>query len=294
MLAVEQLNSYSRHASPTNVRKYLTFRKTIQNDTKKTASYKFKIIQFADIHYGEASDTLWGPEQDAKSAKVLADVLNAEGGSDDDDDIDLVVLSGDQLTANDMNWNATTYYRNLIQVLLDAKPDLRWCMIFGNHDDAPMETKLEKNGTTTIVYTPAKTSRDQLLKVDMSYPGSFTQAGLDDVFGRSNYILPVYYLTDDNVPMVALQLYMLDSGGGNLTQRIDETQIEWLMDNNDRLYQKDGKRMIPGVAFQHIPSRMSDFEFRGDTCSGFHQGMFVYALACALQYCSFFIHSFIN
>lgn len=57
---------------------------------------KFKIIQFADIHYGEGEETTWGPIQDIESTQVMKMVLNQEY------DANLVVFSGDQITGNNI------------------------------------------------------------------------------------------------------------------------------------------------------------------------------------------------
>jgi len=39
------------------------------------ASGQFKIAQFADLHFGEAENTLWGPQQDINSTRVMNRVL---------------------------------------------------------------------------------------------------------------------------------------------------------------------------------------------------------------------------
>lgn len=38
----------------------------------------FKIAMFADLHFGEATSTEWGPTQDANSIKVMSSVLDHE------------------------------------------------------------------------------------------------------------------------------------------------------------------------------------------------------------------------
>jgi hypothetical protein len=64
----------------------------------------FKIVQFADLHFGEGESTQWGPEQDLNSTRVMRTVLQAEAP------VDLVVFSGDQLTGNNIAFNATAYW----------------------------------------------------------------------------------------------------------------------------------------------------------------------------------------
>ncbi len=38
----------------------------------------FKIVTFADLHYGEGPATDWGPANDQKSTRVMTDILNWE------------------------------------------------------------------------------------------------------------------------------------------------------------------------------------------------------------------------
>jgi predicted phosphodiesterase len=205
----------------------------------------FKILQVADLHLGEAEDTAWGPLQDVHSFHVLDSVIRSE-------EPDLIILSGDQITANNIDRNATSYYEELGQRL--GYYGIHWAIIFGNHDDAPLETVL-KNGT--IVKRPAKTSRRQLLRVDQEFPLSKSQVGPANLFGTSNYILYVNGLNGSP----AAQIIFLDSGGGSLAQKLEPDQIEWLRQN--------ASKTLPSVAFQHIPANSQNFEFHEKNCKGF-------------------------
>jgi predicted MPP superfamily phosphohydrolase len=122
-------------------------------------TYKFKILQLADLHSGEASDTSWGPEQDLKTWAVVDQILKTEKP-------DLIVLSGDQLSANDCQCNATDYYKLIGKRLSHYK--IPWAMIFGDYDDMGYKVRDGSNLTTI----PAKYTREDLLKVDMSFPYS--------------------------------------------------------------------------------------------------------------------------
>ena len=66
--------------------------------------WTFKILQLADLHFGEDEWTDWGPEQDRKSIEALKYFIKAERP-------DLVVLSGDQVTGLNIDKNATSYYK---------------------------------------------------------------------------------------------------------------------------------------------------------------------------------------
>ncbi|KAK4258262.1 hypothetical protein QN277_007732 [Acacia crassicarpa] len=55
----------------------------------------FKIALFADLHFGEAASTDWGPLQDMNSTRVLNQVLH-------DETPDFVIYLGDVITANNI------------------------------------------------------------------------------------------------------------------------------------------------------------------------------------------------
>ena len=226
--------------------KHLQFRRIADKDDEMI--YEFKLLQLTDLHFGEAPNTDWGPMQDKKSATVIRKYIA-------DENPDLIILSGDQLTANDIDANATAYYRELIEIIIAAKSDAKWCMIFGNHDDMPLE---RRNEDGDIMRFLPKTSRDELLTVDMSYEGSFTKKGPSHVFGKSNYVLPIFTGKD-----AAINIHFLDSGGGNLTEKIDLSQLEWLKSE----YKES---QLVGVAFQHIPSSFMDFQY-SEACSGLNE-----------------------
>lgn len=200
--------------------------------------FTFTIIQIADIHLGEASNTDWGPTQDRKTYAALHTFLSIETP-------DLIVLSGDQLTANNVVDNATAYY-DILGEFMDsyATP---WGFIFGNHDDSSLDS------TPDI---PAKTTRRDLLKHTMKKYAKYgvtKQDTNDDVYGVSNYVLDVS-LQDS----LGAQIILLDSGGGTIDEAIRANQLAWL--SNVRHVD------TPAVAFQHIPT--TEFVFNDALCIG--------------------------
>ena len=66
---------------------------------------------------------------------------------------DLIFLTGDQLTANNIVDNATSYFDTL-GAHMDSH-STPWGFIFGNHDDMPLDI---------TPGTPAKTDRRELMK----------------------------------------------------------------------------------------------------------------------------------
>lgn len=222
----------------------------LQVSSKGKKKHTFKILQLADMHFGEDSWTDWGNEQDANTFNVLKSVIPAEKP-------DLIVLSGDQLTANNIDQNATAVYRNICEHL--KKYSIPWAMIYGNHDDAPLERPGEEENT--IIKTPAKTSREDLYHVDHSFaPLSLTQMGPKELFGTSNYILDVHEPGSDQ--KVTLQLLFLDTGGGSLPKQLESNQVQWFQNQRKGKPGKD----IPMLAFQHIPTK--EFTYDGDKCDG--------------------------
>lgn len=56
----------------------VTLRTTAEKYLQITKGSSFKIAIFADLHFGEDAWTLWGPQQDIKSVKVMSTILDNE------------------------------------------------------------------------------------------------------------------------------------------------------------------------------------------------------------------------
>jgi hypothetical protein len=253
-LSTMRVPTLSRSAPNWQSSNRLEFRQAAKEDANN--SHVFHILQLADIHLGENSWTDWGPEQDRKTWIALDRLVLAEQP-------DLIVLSGDQLTSNNVDKNATAYYLALGHKLNAF--GIPWALIFGNHDDAPFELNL--NGTSQ--FFAAKTSRRQLLEAHRDFDLSLTLEGPESVTGVTNYWLDIFspVSADDNDGQqqveAAARVLFLDSGGGSLTEQIDTSQIDWFWDTQ-RQHQN-----VPVVAFQHIPSSLRDFGFESEECKGF-------------------------
>jgi Calcineurin-like phosphoesterase len=217
--------------------------------------YRFKIVQLADLHLG---GEVGGTEtDDGKTYQLIDTILKAEHP-------DLIVLSGDQISADHLLDNAVAYYQSLGEYLTTY--GIPWCMIFGDSDDADYHIP-GGNSTSSNETLPAKYHRNELLQVDMNFPLSLTQRGPDTIFGMTNYILTVYVKeeedddNDDTGDVPAAAIYLLDSGGGSLPVKLRQNQIDWF-------YNSDGR--LPAVAFQHYPTR--EFQFQKDKCMGHVKG----------------------
>jgi len=272
----------------------LRFRRVVNNQGKSVL--RFKVLQLADLHYGE--DSWWGPQQDRLSTIAIKSYLQ-------DERPDLVVLSGDQLTAKNIDDDARSYHGQILDAMLKADPDTKWATIFGNHDD---ETYSQNYNNGTVVQHPAKTSRVDLATFDASYPGSYTLQGSapDSVSGTSNYVLSIrgdgdgddnYGTTNKNTneeDKVLLNMYLFDSGGGHIASMNHQNQVEWFQSQQTKMSNSNSNSTsntntnsntntslnlnlntntpIPAVAFQHIATSAASFAHRGDVLCGGHFG----------------------
>ena len=215
----------------------------------------FQIMQITDIHLGEAEYTDWGPEQDRKTMKLLNQMFEYEKP-------DLIVLGGDQLTANNCLGNCTKYYQILGRFL--SNYGIPWATIMGNHDDMAYEVE---DGTGTVITHPNTLRRD-LIKIDQSFPLSLSLSSQNsaspdnsnNLTGVTNYVLDVL---DPITEKLALQIFFLDSGGGSMREAIEDDQVQWL-----RQQAAATTSTIPAVAFQHIPTSAHEY-IDADTCVGY-------------------------
>jgi len=204
----------------------------------------FKIAQFADLHFGEGEDVWWGPQQDINSTRVMRNILAMEKP-------DLVVFSGDQLTGNNINKNATSYWKQVVAPCVEG--GYRWAIVFGNHDDLSLQLG----------------DRKILMKFDTSYPNSLSQFGPETIHGVSNYYLPILPSIkngySEEIP--ASMIYFMDSGGGSYDEIVYPDQVEWYRNTSISLKQKYQKT-ISGVAFFHIPTEEYTGVYSKKICFG--------------------------
>ncbi|KAK4565551.1 hypothetical protein LTR86_004168 [Recurvomyces mirabilis] len=204
-----------------------------------TGSGTFQVSVFEDLHYGEAEDLVWGPQQDLNSTRVMNSIL-------DDEHPQLVVLNGDLITGENTNkQNSSNYVNEIVQPLLQR--NLAWASTYGNHD------------------SDFNLSRHDILQREQSWPNSLTRQDVrTSTAGVSNYWLPVYGSNgDQTVP--ELLLWFFDSRGGNYYQQttsdgksvpqpnyVDQSVVDWFTATRAQLCSKYGKD-VPSLAFVHIP-----------------------------------------
>lgn len=209
----------------------------------------FQLSVFSDLHYGEAEDTLWGPQQDIDSAKVMNSVLDSEKFTG------LVVLNGDLITGeNTFLQNSTKYLDTVVAPLV--RRGVSWASTYGNHDS---DFNISREG---IFAEESKYSLSRTKNM-VSAPDS----------GVSNYYLPVYG-QDPTVP--EFLLWFFDSRGGNYFQQrsasgtsvpqpnwVAPSVVDWFTKTRGAL-EKKHKRIVPSIAFVHIPvNAMAAFQATG-------------------------------
>ena len=120
------------------------------------ADGSFTIVQFTDTHFGN------GEVEDDRTAALMERVLDLEQP-------DLVVFTGDVLGGQGGTRNARAAWARATAPLVAR--DLRWCAVFGNHDDE------------------CDASRAELLALQRQIPGCLTRPGPARVSGTGNYCL---------------------------------------------------------------------------------------------------------
>ena len=83
-------------------------------------------------------------------------------------------MPGDTLTGNNIDSNATSYWKYVLTPCLQHNTP--WAHVFGNHDDLSQE----------------KGDRVTLMKYDQTFNLSYSVMGPKSLFGVSNYFLPIY------------------------------------------------------------------------------------------------------
>ena len=245
----------------------------------------FKIIQFADLHYGESV------ESDSASTKVMFDVIDAES------DTNLVVFTGDQVSGYVVNDIKRVFALWIDSLIPTAHHNIPFATVFGNHDDQPYDfgpvvwvrcVSYVLAGTFAIllvmsllpiyvkqfswiplmclvaslwilyqVYPSSRMRRSLLRNEKIFFPSlSRTEEGPWSMSGVSNYYLPVFYGDKQTI-----LLFFLDSGGGRLPEKITDDHIKWVKTVSSAFQGSHS------VVFMHIPpsefDSVDNFECNG-------------------------------
>ncbi|OQN99447.1 hypothetical protein B0A48_14424 [Cryoendolithus antarcticus] len=199
----------------------------------------FQVSIFEDLHFGEAEDLEWGPQQDVNTTRVMNAILDGEQQQ-------LVVLNGDLITGeNTYRHNSSTYIDQIVAPLVQRGN--YWASTYGNHD------------------SDFNLSRHALFAREQHYANSLTanMVHTSDA-GVTNYYLPVYSRDrQDRTPK--LLIWFFDSRGGNQYQQqvngtgvpipnwVNPSVVEWFTSTKQNLSRHYQNASIPSLAFVHIP-----------------------------------------
>ena len=176
----------------------------------------FTIVQFTDTHFGN------GEAEDDRTAALMERVLDLEQP-------DLVVFTGDVIGGRHGTRNARAAWAHAAAPLVAR--DLRWCAVFGNHDDE------------------CDASRAELLALQRQIPGCLTRPGPARVSGTGNYCLRLQSSSGRDpaalLCFVDANSYAETAVGGYGWVRDD--QIRWL----SRTLR--AQAAVPALVFLHIP-----------------------------------------
>ncbi|RWR74713.1 putative inactive purple acid phosphatase 16 [Cinnamomum micranthum f. kanehirae] len=219
---------------------------------KFSPNSSFKIALFADLHYGEATSTDWGPQQDKNSSKAMSTLLDRERPANN-----LLIA------------NASYYWEQAISPT--RKRGIPWATVFGNHDDASFVWPSEWFSATGIphVRCPPKTlprsgegtcsfrgtTRLELMKGEIERNNlSCSESGPMDLWPSvSNYVLQMK--SSENPKSTVAFLYFLDSGGGSYPEVISNAQARWFQQKSQEI--NPGSRLPVTPVFDYCKDERS-------------------------------------
>lgn len=192
------------------------------------ADGNFKILQVADLQ-----DNMY---LNGAVEAFLAETLKQEKP-------DLVVLTGDNISGGSCR---TDFLKSMDQrrceqaigefMSIFEEYEVPVAMVFGNHDD---ENAL---------------SKEELFDIYETYDCFIGTDEGDALYGCGTYNLPIY--SSKNPDKMAYNLWMFDSNtydeelGGY--DYVHDDQVEWYVNESNKLKEANGGVAVPSMAFQHI------------------------------------------
>lgn len=186
------------------------------------AEGKFTILQIADIQ-----DCFLFRDMTKQYFEYLLDTVKP----------DIVVLTGDNIGPN------TCFTRGMTKLTFDTfmnifeKRGVKVASVFGNHD-------ADRNAL----------SKDEQLELYESY-SCYIGGDVKELSGSGTYNLPVLSSKGDET---VFNLWFFDSGEGNDENDlggygcVHKDQIDWYIETEKALAEKNGGTPVPSMAFQHI------------------------------------------
>lgn len=209
--------------------------------TKNTLRFRadgtFKIVQFTDIHWKGQEDE--EKKNSMASIRVMNSVLDTEKP-------DLVMMTGDIVVSSP----AQEGWRQITKPMIDRK--IPWAVVLGNHDQE------------------ADMSRQEIIELLETLDFSLTCSGPQHISGYGNYLLPIKNQSNQDTAI----LYCLDSHAYTPIKDVGKygwiqfDQIQWYRENSRNIQQDNLGRMLPAIAFFHIPLPEYDTVWNSGQCIG--------------------------
>ena len=187
---------------------------------KFNAKYRFKIVQFTDLHFKVDS------ERSDSALALMKKVIAIENP-------DLLVLTGDVVCSE----NAKKAWLQFSQFMVGLK--VPWAVALGNHD-----AEYEMNA-------------EQIIDFLEGIPYCVTEHGPAKISGSGNYVLPIKSAKSHKT---AALCYIFDSRMSFVPKThlgeyewIDFSQISWYREQSVAFTEQNKGAPLPAVAFFHIP-----------------------------------------
>lgn len=197
------------------------FAETGKSPLRFNSDGKFKIMVFTDVHEG-------GTGGGDACLQIMREALDKYAP-------DLVVYLGDNSIGDTIEWHEEVIKKITAPV---RERNIPFAMIFGNHD--AQNEGIEK---------------EALLDIYRSL-GCLSYNADDNIYGYANFNLPVLSSKSDDVK---LNLWFFDSGSDHPDEEVGgydcirDSQLEWYRKTALELKENNGGKVVPALAFQHIP-----------------------------------------
>lgn len=195
----------------------------------KETPLRFKNGKFKILHI---TDTQEIPAVSPDTLKLINKALDMTNP-------DLVIFTGDQIKGYGITFKGKNFaekVKSTLDILLEpvVSRGIPFAVTFGNHDS--------QAGMTAEEQWKHYKSYDLCLGEDAK-----------EADGCGTFNLPVMSGDGENI---AMNIYVIDSHGdakGGGYEPVDPSQIEWYRKKRDELAGQNGGKVVPSVAFQHIP-----------------------------------------
>jgi len=183
----------------------------------------------------------------------------------------LAVLSGDQIHASFIEYNASEVWQELTGEL--SARGIPHTAVLGNHDAEPYRPPEERDDDLPEdVFRAwqggpgANWTRKELMSMDSALPLSLSMVAPPTLRpAMSTFVVDVLPPTGSR-PL--LSFFHIDTGGGGALQEVHFDQVEWLREQLMRRREIYGTPAPPVIAFQHIPLEVFEQAWEAGDCTG--------------------------